>query len=35
MMDIIILHMLNNKAKEHFGIGFGSKFFTHNFTAVD
>ena len=37
MMDSQILHMLNNKErkKEHFCIGFGSKFLTHNFTAVD
>ena len=27
--------MLNNRAKEHFCIGFGSKILTHNFTEVD
>ena len=35
MMDCQILHMLNNRAKEHFGIGFGAKILTHNFAAVD
>ena len=35
MMDSQNLHMLNNRAKEHFCIGFGSKILTHNFTAVD
>ena len=35
MMDSQILHMLNNRAKEHFCIGFGSKILTHNFMAVD
>ena len=35
MMDSQILHMLNNTVKEYFCIGFGSKFLTHNFTAVD
>ena len=35
MMDSQILHILNNRLKEHFCIGFGSKILTHNFTAVD
>ena len=35
MMDSQILHMLNNRAQEHFSIGFGSNILTHNFTAVD
>ena len=35
MMDSQILRMLNNRAKEHICIGFGSKFLTYNFTAVD
>ena len=35
MMDSQILHMLTNRAKQRFCIGFGSKILTHNFTAVD
>ena len=35
MMDSQILHMLNNRVKEHFCIDFGSKILTRNFTAVD
>ena len=35
MMESQILHMLNNRAKEHFCIGLGSKNLTHNLTAVD
>ena len=35
MMDSKILHMLHNRAKEQFCIGFGSKILTNNFTAVD
>ena len=34
-MDTQILHMLNNRVKEHICIGFGSKMLTHYFTAVD
>ena len=34
-MDSQILHILNNRLKEHFCIGFGSKILTHNFTALD
>ena len=35
MMASQILHMLNNRAKEHFCIGFGSKILSHNIMAVD